>query len=195
MLIDCFSEKLLVESCCNRAESGLIEIPNSVREKELKKVWVDCSIADDALLIRLEEKRDSQLCPLFRRTGLHLKTCDGIILLAKNDRYHAVFCELKTTWDAVAIKQIRNSHLFFNYAHEVVKAWHGAPAEAVSTWFAVITTGVLPVLKSGTQFKVSSIPNTQKPSSNVLEPRRLRLLRGKGQSAKNPLLVRELAHI
>ena len=195
MLIDCFRDKLLVESCCNRAESGLIEIPNSVRERELKKIWVDCSAADDVLLIRLEEKKDSQLCPLFRRTGLHLKTCDGIILLAKNGRYHAVFCELKTKWDAVAIKQIRNSHLFFNYAHDVVKAWHGAPVDTVSTWFAVITTGVLPVLKSGTQFKLASIPNTQKPSRNVMEPRRLRLLDGKGQSAKNPLLLRELAHL
>ena len=38
MLIDCFRDKLLVESCCNRAESGLIEIPNSVRERELKKI-------------------------------------------------------------------------------------------------------------------------------------------------------------
>ena len=78
---------------------------------------------------------------------------------------------------------------------EVVKTWHGAPVEAISTWFAVITTGALPVLKSGTQFKLSSIPNTQKPSSNVMEPRRLRLSDGKGQTAKHPLLIRELAHL
>lgn len=95
MLIEAFRDKLLVDSCCSRPESGLIEISNSVRERELKKVWVDCSAADDALLIKLEEKKDSQLCPLFRRTGLHLKTCDGIILLAKDGRFHAVFCELK----------------------------------------------------------------------------------------------------
>lgn len=195
MLIKAFRDKLLVDSCCSRPESGLIEISNSVRERELKKVWVDCSAADDALLIKLEEKKDSQLCPLFRRAGLHLKTCDGIILLAKEGRFHAIFCELKTSWNPDAIKQIRNSHLFFNYAHAVVREWHGAPAEAVSTWFAVITTGVLPVVKSGTQFKLSSIPSTQKPSRNVLEPRRLRLLNGKGQSAKNPLLVRELAYL
>jgi hypothetical protein len=195
MLIDCFREKLLVESCCDRVKGGLIEIPNSIREKELKKVWVDCSAADDALLIRLEEKKNSQLCPLFRRTGSHLKTCDGILLLAKEDRFHAIFCELKTSWNAEAIKQIRNSHLFFNYAHAVAKEWHGASPEAVSTWFAVITTGVLPIVKYGTRFSGSAIPTTNKPSGNVLEPRRLRLAGGKGQSAKNPLLVRELANL
>jgi len=195
MLIECFREKLLVESCCNRAEGGLIEIPNSVREKELKKIWVDCSDADDALLIRLEAKKENQLCPLFRRTGLHLKTCDGIILLAKGGSYHAVFCELKTTWDAVAIKQIRNSHLFFNYAHEVVKAWHGAPADVVSSWFAVIHTGAMPILKSKTKFDRASVPNIYKPSRNVLEPRRLRLTEGRGQSETNPLPVRELAYL
>ena len=108
MLIDCFRDKLLVESCCNRAERGLIEIPNSVHERELKKIWVDCSAADDVLLIRLEEKKDSQLCPLFRRTELHLKTCDGVILLAKNGRYNAVFCELKTKWDAVRPRHLRS---------------------------------------------------------------------------------------
>ena len=174
MLIDCFREKLLTASCCDRAEGGLIEIPNSVREKELK---------------------NNQLCPLFRGKGSHLKTCDGILLLAKNNRFHAVFCELKTSWNADAIKQIRNSHLFFNYAHAVVKEWHGAPAEAVSTWFAVLTTGVLPVMKFGTRFRSSAIPPTHKPSRNVLEPRRLLLSCGKGQSAKNPLLVRELANL
>ena len=195
MFIEAFRDKLLVDSCCSRPANGLIEISNSVREKELRKVWVDCSTADDALLIKLEEKKDSQLCPLFRRTGLHLKTCDGIILLAKDGHFHAVFCELKTSWNPDAVKQIRNSHLFFNYAHAVVREWHRAPTEAVSTWFAVITTGVLPVVKFGTQFQRAAIPPTQKPSSNVLEPRRLRLIDGKGQSSKNPLHIRDLARI
>lgn len=195
MLVEAFRDKLLVDSCCCDAAGGMIEIQNSVREKELKKVWVDCSGADEAVLIRLEEKRDSQLCPLFRRTGLHLKTCDGIILLKKDNRFHAVFCELKTSWDSVAIKQIRNSHLFFRYAHAVAKEWHGAPAEDVTTWFAVLTKGPLPVRKFSTSFKATSIPGTHKPSRNVMEPRRMQVSDQRGLRIERPLDIRELALI
>lgn len=195
MLVESFRDKLLVESCCRNAEGGIIEIPNSVRERELKKVWVDCSGADEAILISLEEKKESQLCPLFRRTGQHLKTCDGIILLKKDARFHAVFCELKTSWDAVAIKQIRNSHLFFRYAHAVAAEWHGAPTEEVTTWFAVLTRGTLPVRKFSTSFKATSIPPTHKPSRNVLEPRRLQVTEQRGLRAERPLPIHELALI
>lgn len=195
MLVESFRDKLLVDSCCRNANGGIIEIPNSVRERELKKVWVDCSGTDEAILIRLEEKKDSQLCPLFRRTGLHLKTCDGIILLKKDARFHAVFCELKTSWDAAAIKQIRNSHLFFRYAHSVAAEWHGAPAEEVTTWFAVLTQGPLPVRKYSTSFKASSIPPTYKPSKNVQEPRRLQVTDQRGLRAERPLSILELASI
>ena len=195
MLIPTFRNKLLINACCKLPSDGVLEIPNSVREKELKKVWVDCSAANDALLILLEEKKNQKLCPLFRPGAKHLKSCDGIILLQTDTGHHAVFCELKTSWDADAITQIRNSHLFFNYAHELVKAWHGAPHDDVTCWFSVITTGVLPVNKFTTRFHNTAIPQTHKPSKLVDEPFRLRLIDGKGQSPRNPLKINELAHI
>lgn len=147
------------------------------------------------MLILLEEKKNQQLCPLFRRGAMHLKTCDGIILLKTISGHHAVFCELKTSWNPEAIKQIRNSHLFFDYAHQLVKAWHGAPQDDVTCWFAVITTGALPVTKLPTKFHLSAIPQTHKPSKLVTEPFRLQLKNGKGQSPRNPLNITELAHI
>lgn len=104
-------------------------------------------------------------------------------------------CELKTHWNSDAIKQIRNSHLFFNYAHAVVKEWHGVPSDEIFTWFAVITTGQIPVNKFKTKFDASAVPNTHKPSQDVLKPRSLRLTDGEGQSARSPLQLRKLASL
>lgn len=196
MLIEAFRDKLLIEACCERPSDGLIQIPNSENDKDLKKVFVDCSDADDAILIRFERK-NRQLCPLFRSVGAspHQKACDGILLIAKGGQFHAVFCELKTKWNRGAIKQIRNSHLFFNYAHAVANEWHGAAACNVSTWFAVITTSKIPVKKFKTKYDHSAIPHTHQPSGNVLKPRSLQLSGHEGQNAKNPLKLSKLAKI
>lgn len=196
MLISAFRDRLLCDPCCVRPSGNLIEIPNSENERDLRKVFVDCSEVDDALLIRLERK-NSPLCPLFRTDGAspHQKSCDGILLLAKSNRFHAVFCELKTKPSQDAKRQIANSHLFFNYAHELAKTWHNAPPDEIITWFAVITTGHVPVRKFKTRFDLSSVPNTHKPSRDVSKPRSLRLVDGEGQSARNPLQLRKLAAI
>lgn len=196
MLIEAFRDRLMIEACCERPSGNLIQIPNSENERDLKKVFIDCSEADEALLIRLERK-NIPLCPLFRSAGPspHQKACDGILLIEKGGHLHAVFCELKTTWNRAAIKQIRNSHLFFNYAHAVAKEWHEASDREVTTWFAVITRSKIPVKKNKTKFDLSAIPNTHKPSRDVSKPRSLQLSNGEGQTAGNPLKLSKLARI
>lgn len=195
MFIESLKDRLFIEDCCTTS-GGVIEIRNSERSEDLKKVWIDCSSADNAALINLEAKRNNALCPLFRTPGDHLKVCDGIILIEKSNNYHAVFCEVKTSWNAIALRQIRNSHIFFEYARSLTKAWHGASDSNVTPWFAIITAGKAPVRKYGTSFKRTSIPTADKPSKNVADPKRIVLESGRaGLSSSNPLKLRDLAQI
>jgi len=192
MLIEALRDGLLIEDCCKCNGSRLIEIPNSENEKDLKKVWVDCSGVDDALFISLEAKKKALLSPLFRKPGDHLKACDGIIVVAKGGEYHVLFCELKTTWDAKVIRQVRNSHLFFNYARSLAIEWHGAPVTEVTPWFAILTTGHVPVVKYKTRISSDAIPASQRPSQIPTQPQKLWLKNGRGQTPKNPLPLKDL---
>jgi hypothetical protein len=196
MFIDPLRTGLLIDECFPNCAGGIIEIPNSERERELKKVWVDCTGVSQAALVNLEAKRRNPLCPLFRSRGDHQKVCDGIILVENDGHYHAIFCELKTSWDPIALRQIKNSYIFFEYSRALTRAWHGATEAAVTCWFAVLTTGWLPILKGGTGFKVASIPLPNRPSTDVNKPRRLRLETGKaGLMSNRPLSIKELANI
>jgi hypothetical protein len=192
MLIESLRGGLLIEECCKCHSSGMIEVPNSENEKDLRKVWIDCSEADDALLISLETKKNSQLSPLFRKPGNHLKACDGVIVVSKGGEHHVLFCELKTSWDAKAIRQVRNSHLFFKYAHSLALEWHGATVTEVKPWFAILTTGHLPTVKYKTRISSDAIPASHRPSQIPTKPQKLRLIDGKGQSPNKPLPLSHL---
>lgn len=195
MLISYFRDQLFDLGRCKDAGGSILEIKNSDRDGELKKVFVDCSGLENVLLINAEPKRGASICTLFQRSGHHMKTCDGIVLVEREDAVHAIFCELKTSWDPSSIQQIRNTKLVYDYADAVAHEWHVKVRKPFRPWFAVLCKNGFPTKKFSTSFKLPSIPTSHKPSNDPRDPRRIHLIDKRGQFPERPIRIEEMANI
>lgn len=193
MLIQCFQNQLFENNRCKHPSGNILEIRNSDRDGDLKKVFLDCAGFDKVLLIDPEPKKGASICTLFQRSGHHMKTCDGIVLVERDDAVHAIFCELKTSWDPSSIQQIRNTKLIYDYATAIAHEWYVKSPKAVRPWFAVLCKNGFPTKKYGTAFKAGTIPISHKPSSDPLQPRRIHLTEKLGQVPERPILITEMA--